>query len=276
MPKWWFSIFLLPILGGCSFPSTITSKLTPAALQIQTNPKAEVVIDNTSYGMTPLQNAKVAPGKHTITLKSDWGTYTNEITILSSTVTVLNRQFYANQTESSGEIALVEKGSGASLITTPKGATVIIDKMQVGTTPLTIPTVIEGKHDLVLKAAGYQEKSLTINVTPGYGLIVMADLARNTNSLQAVLPSPSATNSAAQSTSAPSATPTTVGTQATVLPTGTGWLRVRAQASLASAELFKINTGDTVIVLEKGNGFFRIRTNGGQEGWASAQFLQIR
>lgn len=65
------------------------------------------------------------------------------------------------------------------------------------------------------------------------------------------------------------------GKSAKVKDTPTGWLRVRKDASLNGEELGRVNTGDTVTVLEEKAGWLKIKTASGLEGWASADYLQI-
>lgn len=57
-------------------------------------------------------------------------------------------------------------------------------------------------------------------------------------------------------------------------PTETGWLRVRATASSAAAEITRISTGERYYQLEAlSNGWVRIKLQDGREGWVSRQYL---
>ncbi len=62
---------------------------------------------------------------------------------------------------------------------------------------------------------------------------------------------------------------------ATVLPTGTGWLRVRSGPNLSADELAKVNTGQTFPVLEAQTEWVKIKLEDGQEGWVSATFVEL-
>lgn len=62
---------------------------------------------------------------------------------------------------------------------------------------------------------------------------------------------------------------------AKVKDTPTGWLRVRSQASLNGDEIGKLNTGDSVTILEKKTGWYKIKSGSGLEGWASSDYLEL-
>lgn len=58
-------------------------------------------------------------------------------------------------------------------------------------------------------------------------------------------------------------------------PTETGWLRVRATASSAAAEVARISTGERYYQIgDAGNGWVQLRLNDGREGWVSKLYLR--
>lgn len=58
--------------------------------------------------------------------------------------------------------------------------------------------------------------------------------------------------------------------------TGTGWLRVRAEASGSSAELVKIAVGSKVPYLnETVSGWHKIEYATGKQGWVSGKYATI-
>lgn len=61
---------------------------------------------------------------------------------------------------------------------------------------------------------------------------------------------------------------------ATVLPTGLGWLRVRTGPSLNSSELTRVNVGETLPVLETQTGWIKVQTPEG-EGWVSSDYIEL-
>lgn len=62
---------------------------------------------------------------------------------------------------------------------------------------------------------------------------------------------------------------------ATVLETGTGWLRVRSGPSVDSSEIQKINVGDTFSVLDEQNGWSKLQIDQSTTGWALKDYLDI-
>jgi hypothetical protein len=58
--------------------------------------------------------------------------------------------------------------------------------------------------------------------------------------------------------------------------TPTGWLRVRAEASVNSDELAKINPGEMYPYLEEeDNGWYKIEYEDGEEGWVSGDYVKL-
>ncbi|MCA9378999.1 SH3 domain-containing protein, partial [Candidatus Dojkabacteria bacterium] len=56
--------------------------------------------------------------------------------------------------------------------------------------------------------------------------------------------------------------------------TETGWLRVRATASSAAAEVARISTGERYYQIgDAGNGWVQLRLTDGREGWVSKRYL---
>lgn len=64
--------------------------------------------------------------------------------------------------------------------------------------------------------------------------------------------------------------------KAEVLPTGVGWLRVRSAPGLGGSEVTKVNVGTMLTVLETQAGWIKVKTPSGQEGWVSADYVEIK
>ena len=54
-----------------------------------------------------------------------------------------------------------------SVVTSPAGATIIIDDVQRGISPATIPGLSAGSHTLLLKLNGYQDLSAPVTISAG-------------------------------------------------------------------------------------------------------------
>lgn len=64
------------------------------------------------------------------------------------------------------------------------------------------------------------------------------------------------------------------GKKVKILPTGLGWLRVRAEPSIGSTEVTKVNVGEEFLVLEERSGWAKIRISDDVVGWVSSTFVE--
>lgn len=63
--------------------------------------------------------------------------------------------------------------------------------------------------------------------------------------------------------------------KAKILPTGTGWLRVRSQPNLSGVEVAKVDVGAVFEILEEDTaGWIKIKLPDSQEGWVSGDFIE--
>ncbi|MBU2577502.1 PEGA domain-containing protein [Patescibacteria group bacterium] len=268
------TLFLSVFLSGCSF------KKAPAALQINTNPPANVFIDGKILGKTPFQSSEMQPGEITVKLipestEEPLSSWENKISLNSGVLTLIERELASTEAESSGQILTLEKSkdkekASLTVISDPDGALIHIDGEAKGFTPITIDQIGVGDHQIVLSKEGYLEKSIRARAVSGFKLVVNAKMGQE-----------AATGSSAASASGtptPSAKPTgtskSSGTTFTVeiKETSTGWLRVRKEASTASAEVGKVNPGEKYEVLEEKNGWYKIEYESDSEGWISGQY----
>jgi hypothetical protein len=60
-----------------------------------------------------------------------------------------------------------------------------------------------------------------------------------------------------------------------ILPTGTGWLRVRSEPSLSAKEITKVNVDESFPLLEEGTGWVKIKLADGNPGWVSSDFVEV-
>lgn len=240
----------------------------PAALQVTSLPQATVIIDGKPVGKTPFRG-NLSAGEHTIVLTpqdSKSTPFEQKLTFLSNILTVIDRNF--TETGSHGHILLLsplsdKKDAEIAVSSTPTGATVTLDSELKGITPLLAKDVTASDHELILAKEGYLDKMIRVKTVPGYKLNVSADLAINLNP---IAPSPALTT--------PTSSPQPVLQQVRILQTPTGYLRVRAEPSLASNELGRVNPGETFPLLSEQVGWIKIRLPDGREGWISSQYAQ--
>ncbi len=137
-----------------SVSKTLTAQT--GSISVSSNPSgANVYLDGTSKGTTPITLHNVPIGSHTIKLaKSGY----NDV---SSTVTV-----GSGQTSSVSKTLTGQTGS-ISVSSNPSGAKIYLDGTYKGTTPKTLSNVPIGSHTVKLAQTGYSDVSKSVTVTSG-------------------------------------------------------------------------------------------------------------
>ncbi len=279
-------LFLLPPIFAAITIFTATQIIAnqdkgTGGLQVTSTPASTVYLDGKNIGKTPfckcdLQNM-LPTGEHSIKLIPDGSsdTFEQKITIVKSVITVVDRTF-AGSTMSQGSIITLSdlKNITAPQIfvtSFPDHAKVYLDKSLSGETPLVLKDVTESDHDLILDKDGYQKKIVRIKATKGYKLsaIVYLGLKNDITASDAAQPQPKADQPLAN-------TPTLTSAIAhiTILQTPTGFLRVRADATLGAAEISRVNPGEVYELKDEKEGWLEIKLKDGTFGWISSQYGQ--
>jgi hypothetical protein len=135
-----------------------------AQLRVQSPvPDAEVFLDGSSLGKAPIERKDLDPGKHYIVVRKDgYADFKREVMLVEN----LPLSFAAE----------LRASAGLKFLSSPRGATVIIDGEPVGVTPTLRPDVAAGDHIVEFKLAGYFDSKQTIKVEGGKERIVSADL----------------------------------------------------------------------------------------------------
>lgn len=282
------------LLGGCT-PKDLFVK-PPSGLDITTTPGSTVFIDGVSRGETPFVDKNMKPGSYTIKLVPVSGEnllpYETSIDLVSKASTIIVRNFATSDIDASGySLQLQEDISGGtflSVISDPDNINLNIDDVPNGFTPVSKLPISPGAHSIFVTSPGFGEQTLPINTVKGFNLIINFKLAGQTISLTprspepspSSLASPSASLAASPSPSSSSKPSTTTVTMAkpyvVVNETGTGWLRIRKEASGSSDELGKANTGEKLKYLGESTelGWFKIEFEGGI-GWVSGKYVTL-
>jgi len=292
------------VLGGCTLPFSPGKK---AALQITSNPKTTVFLNDSHVGTTPYFDEKIKPGEYKIKLIPESGSQTNlswegRVKMVGGVLTVVSRDLGQDEEKSSGYVLSLEpktdKGtSSIETVTTPDGAVVSLDAEPKGFAPLNVDNVSEGEHSLVISSPGYVEKSIKAKTVKGYKLVASVQLAKmpeetSTPTEEAspsaeVSPSPKPTSSPkATSKASPKASPKASSTTETgeetmerpyvlIKSPTTGWVRVRSQPSTAGEELTKVNDGEKYKHLDSQNGWYEIEYEAGKNGWISGKYAEV-
>lgn len=276
------------VLGGCN-PKDLFFK-APAGLEIATTPAATVFLNGENKGETPFSDKALKPGVYTLKLVPSDTTlapYETTLTLTSRASTIISRTLTASQIDATGyTLELQEEASGEtylSVISDPDTVNVTIDGKPSGFTPLSKLATTPGAHSLVVTSPGFVEQQLSVNTVKGYNLIVNFKLASTTITLTPTPPAtPAATLAGASPTPNPSPTLATSSAGTIAKPyvvieeTGTGWLRVRKDASGTSEEIGKADTGEKLKYLNESTdlGWHKVEFEG-SIGWVSGKYVTV-
>lgn len=129
----------------------------PGILIVNTEPEtsAEVYIDQTLVGTTPLTLDEVEPGLHDVSIRSArFLDYDTEITVVG------RREENRLSAELSPAWAMVE------ITSQPSGAAIVVDDVAVGETPATVE-IIQGYRGIDIKKSGFKTFETNIDVIAG-------------------------------------------------------------------------------------------------------------
>jgi len=168
-PRFKVSQQAIKIGGGEQAVVQLKMELSPedrpkAALRVQSLvPDAEVFLDGSSIGKAPVERHDLDPGKHFVVVRKDgFADYKREVVLVENQPTV-----FAAELKASGMLRF---------LSTPRGASVLIDGEPIGATPAQRPEVSAGDHIVEFKMAGYFDSKQTIKVEGGKERVVAADL----------------------------------------------------------------------------------------------------
>ena len=164
VPAWWRIVALLLAVVAASEGGFIAWRLasspsgllgTVGTLKVESKPMgAQVKIDGEVRGITPL-SLSIAGGAHVMEIAAG-----SEPRVIPITVTA--GQTLAQYVELVGVSAL----GRLSIQSSPVGATVLLDGQPRGVTPLELPDVSAGQHELVLDLKGQRVRQ-TVSVATG-------------------------------------------------------------------------------------------------------------
>lgn len=240
-----------------------------AGLFIETIPAAEVYLDNEQVGHTPYRDGKLKPREVVIKLVPNSFTtplapYETKIKLEPGVETVVRREFGETQDTSSGEIISFEKiGDGdtsLAIITIPDAAQITIDGTTRAYSPYKTTSIVPGEHSLEVSLDGYVERSFRVMAHEGFKLTAVVELSKSKEA--EAEPTPTPQQEAKE--------------QIEILPTSTGFLRVRAEPSTLGAEIGQVNPGDVFEILDtdEDSGWYKIEYKQGEEGWISNQYTE--
>jgi len=275
----------LGILVALAFSLLLKGRQPTAGLKVDTNPASLVFVDNVQVGSTPL--SKTFPeGEVVVKLvpqstSSAFSSYQTKIRLTNKVYSILRRNFRTPESLSDGESINFQPESGniASLTVVtsePESASVVIDGRPQGLTPVYLPEISPGDHQISLSAPGYETKTISAATPQGYKMMVTAKLAS--------LPFPTPT------VFLPFITPPATSSASPAKPyvkissTPTGFLRVRSAPNANGTEVGQVKPGETYPLLEKQTGWYLIKIDlpatssglpAGRQGWISSQYATL-
>ncbi len=263
----------LLILAGAAFFAVGYFQPKPGGIRVEGSVPASIYINGSLTGKTPYQGTYKV-GNITLKIIPDAGDvnffpFETKLNLTPGIETVVRREFGSSEAESSGDIISFEKGAGKEtsliVVSTPDNAQVSVDGVPKGFAPYKTSMISPAEHQITVKAAGFIDRVMTVKVLAGYRLNVFAKLAKVPEAL---------------STPAPSSV---IKTYIEILPTSTGFLRVRTSPGTAGEEIAEVKPGEKYLYLEtdSSSGWHKIRYRDpapglpdGITGWVSNQFTK--
>jgi len=234
---------------GTPSPTPQVPERHDAMLLLDSNPTgANLYIDGVYKGTTPVALTDVSSGIHKIRVtKPGHPEYVTELSMPVGKATINTIQLESGSSitvpttvpTTIPTTAPTQAPSGAtgtlSVTSTPRGAMVYVDGVYKGVTPVTIPGVSSGSHQLKVTKSGYQDYSTAVNIPTG-----------RTASIPIML-------KVGSSTTIPTTVPTTIPTTApTQGPSGaTGTLSVTSTPTGAMVYVDGVYKGITPVTIPK-------------------------
>ncbi len=264
------SLFSALFLSACS--------LTPqkAALDISSYPSATIFLNDEELGTTPYKNTSLKPGSYRLKLvPSDptIPTFEKNIPLNNKITTIVDYQFDADKDKTSGYILYFEKAgekdqSGLVVTTKPDASTVAVDGQMQGFSPINIPNITEGDHQILVTFPGYESKEIYARGINAYRLVAEVQLKKDQLPPEPEEEEESDDDQELSDDDKPELP------YVTILDTPTGWLRVRIEPSTSASEAAKVDPGKDYSLLDEKSGWYQIEYLEGEEGWISGRYAE--
>lgn len=274
-------IIILLVIGGVI---KLIASRTPkeGELRVESTPVVSVFLDNKLLGRTPLRE-KVTAGEYTIRLVAESTTsetppWQSKIIVGTNLLTFVNAVLSESELSSAVDVLWLEKSAAGkpelSVVTNPDGASVVLDDMTKGITPITVSDMTTGDHTLTVTSPGFLTRTMKVKLTTGYKLIASMKLALS----QGGVPQPETTPASGTPTPTlkPGSTATSSATPqkpfAVIKDTPTGFLRVRMEPSTGATEAARVNPGEKFHIFDEKTSWYQISYDGTNKGWISATY----
>ncbi len=253
-----------------------------AAIQVQSFPKADVFLNGSKLGTTPLKDERQSPGEYDLKLTTvvngkniEW---LGKGKLISDTITFVNRELSDNPEQTAGESLMLEKladskATEIAVVSDPNGAIVKVDGKSVGTAPITASDISTTDHEISLSYPGFRDRFVRGRAVAGYRLNISVQMAKGEDLLQ-ITPTPTPTPTATASAKTGEQKPLPAKPYVTIKNTPTGWLRVRSTPSTSASESGRVNPGESYPLLEEQTGWVKIKFKETINGWVSDSYVE--
>lgn len=271
-----FKIVLIVVISVLIFIAAILFAIgffqpKPGGIRINTSSPASVYINGTLIGKTPYSGTHET-GEISLKIVPDSSSgplfpYETKLTLSPGVETVVDRDFGASEEKSAGDVIYFEKESGGetslAVISTPDNAQISLDGVVRGFTPYKTATISPAQHKILIKAAGYEDRTVDVKVVSGYRLNVFVKLAKSDEVQASPTPTPQ------------------VKTYIEIQNTPTGFLRVRTEPGSSGQEIAQVKPGERYLFLDEdvATGWFKIQYQdpapglpNGITGWVSNEY----
>lgn len=273
--------FLLAFVFFFAYQYFSQSNAKKGALQVTSSPEAKVFLNDKYLGQTPLCKCEatdmIQAGHYTVRLvpfDKNLPEFQEKIEISESVLTVIDRKFGKNALSEGSIISLSplsdKKKIELLVVSFPQGSKVLLDDNAIGQSPLLFKDLTESDHVLKVKKNGYREKTVRIRTPMGYKLTVAVYMSTST-----AVADRAPVSASASATVVPSGGPSTAPSSkeaVIILDTPTGYLRVRESASVGSAEVGRVNPGESYQLVDEQGSWYQIMLKDNTNGWISSQY----
>ncbi len=246
-----------------------------AGIKVNSNPAANIFIDDKLLGKSPFEQ-KYPAGDYVLKLipQDSTGQVTSwqgKVKLNPSVYTYINRDLGPSELVSGGEILTLEKltrnDTQLNVLSIPDAATVLVDGLERGVTPLLLEDLTDGEHDIAISAVGFISRTVRVQLTQSYKLTANIQLALS--KAEEITPTGVVTTPSSIDDTKKNNKPTVV-----IKDTETGFLRVRSGPSKSATETAQVKPGDIYPLIEEKDGWIKISITDGKEGWVSGQYAE--
>lgn len=275
---------ILILIGLTIFVRILANIVAPkgnGGLQVTSSIKGEVFLNGKKVGSTPLclcdGDKTLVSGTYDIKIvpnDTSLSSFNAKVTINPNVLTAVDRVFLPGALSSSYILTLEKTNDPDAAVfisSIPDNALITIDGESEGVTPVNLKKLSPSEHEVEIEKIGFAKKTIRIRAVNGFRLVVNAILGtENDGSISSVSPTPTKTEEKEEISPSPKTT-----SRIEILSTPNGFLRVRSEPSISSAEIGRVNTGDIFDMIEEDESWYKITLPNGQSGWVSKSYSKL-